>query len=443
MNQTVIRKKRILILCDYLVETGFSTVLTNIFREIDNYFGDKYQYDIIACNWYGDKLPDDYEIKIEEAADIKRVVEYERGETKEVVRRITKSINPYTKVFSAYYHDGREDVFGRNAALSFLRHIDYDLFFIINDIGVVTPMLEVIRKIREDMKSTNRKKFKILYYFPKDHSSYFPGSYNNMEVADRLIAYTDYARNLLKSHSPITKQVGRIYHGVDIYTFRKLSYVDRQEFRQSFFGRSNSDKFIISNINRNQHRKDIPSTILSFVEFKKKVRNSFLYLHMDPLDEKGWNLPKIFAQTELVAGVDYMFTPESMIKEKPDQGFMNCIYNASDVYLTTTHGEGFGLTVLEAMAAETPVIAPKHTAIAEIGQNKIAMLKEFSNHVNLSDNIIRPIVCVEEVVENLVEIFNHPEDNKFAARMIRDYVKDFFSWKHIGQLWIEEFKKIL
>ena len=44
------------------------------------------------------------------------------------------------------------------------------------------------------------------------------------------------------------------------------------------------------------------------------------------------------------------------------------MYNAADLYLTTSLGEGWGLGVTEAMACHTPVAMPRHTSLAEIGE---------------------------------------------------------------------------
>ncbi|NCY12365.1 MAG: glycosyltransferase, partial [Burkholderiaceae bacterium] len=45
------------------------------------------------------------------------------------------------------------------------------------------------------------------------------------------------------------------------------------------------------------------------------------------------------------------------------------MYNASDLYVTTTLGEGWGLTLTEAMATRTPVICPISTSFIEMTDN--------------------------------------------------------------------------
>ena len=45
---------------------------------------------------------------------------------------------------------------------------------------------------------------------------------------------------------------------------------------------------------------------------------------------------------------------------------LNQIYNSIDVMYVATLGEGWGLTITEAMAAYCPVLAPRNTTIPEI-----------------------------------------------------------------------------
>ena len=78
-----------------------------------------------------DKLPDDYEVKKDEAINIKIVEERIDGQLKKVKKRIIKKEGQDTVVYSAYYNDdstdasGQKDIFGRNGMLSMLKHIDY------------------------------------------------------------------------------------------------------------------------------------------------------------------------------------------------------------------------------------------------------------------------------------------------------------------------------
>ena len=54
-----------------------------------------------------------------------------------------------------------------------------------------------------------------------------------------------------------------------------------------------------------------------------------------------------------------------------DKGFLHAFYERADVYVSPTVWEGFGLTLLEAMAAHTPVIASNQGGIISIIEDKV------------------------------------------------------------------------
>ena len=45
---------------------------------------------------------------------------------------------------------------------------------------------------------------------------------------------------------------------------------------------------------------------------------------------------------------------------------LRALYDMSDAYVTTTFGEGFGGPVVEALAYAKPVIAPRHSSLADL-----------------------------------------------------------------------------
>ena len=75
-------------------------------------------------------------------------------------------------------------------------------------------------------------------------------------------------------------------------------------------------------------RKDIPATIFGFLRFKEQHKDSLLYLHMNPKDPLGYDLPAIFSQTPLIEGEDYMFPPKTEENHLLPIEKLNLIYNS-------------------------------------------------------------------------------------------------------------------
>lgn len=306
---------KVLMLVDYNCHTGFATVSHNIKKELKNNFGKNIQLDICAINYFGEPYTED----------------------------------DGTYVISAVKSAPKKDDFGRFGFLKILKDTDeYDGIFIIQDLGVILPMVSVLKTIKEEKIANNKKQFKSIFYFPVD-APLVEKLTEGLEFFDSIVAYTEYGRNeVLRLRPELKKKIKVIPHGNNPKQFFPLPQNEVLEFRKEYFGR-NANKFIITNVNRNQPRKDIPTTIFSFIEAKKQweehqiEKKPFLYLHMHPKDPMGWDIRCILAQTDLIEGEDYKLLDIHLANNGASIEILNKIYNASDVYLTTTLGEGWGL----------------------------------------------------------------------------------------------------
>jgi glycosyltransferase involved in cell wall biosynthesis len=220
-------------------------------------------------------------------------------------------------------------------------------------------------------------------------------------------------------------------------------------FRKEYFG-SNSDKFIVTNVNRNQPRKDIPNTIFGFIEAKKiwekGLPKPFLYLHCHPTDPLGWDLPRILSQTELVENEDYMLLSEEYQHSMVEVEMLNKIYNASDVYLTTTLGEGWGLTYSEAASCKVPIVAPYTTSFVEMSNmgRSAYMLYNIYPCCQQTDSIIREQTDIMEIGEALlkvaINVIANPESHKRKIETNYEWVKNL-EWSNVCKIWIKYFKE--
>jgi len=207
------------------------------------------------------------------------------------------------------------------------------------------------------------KRFKSIYYYPIDGIPK-PEWIDTVNAVDFPITYTKFGFEQSVNRIPELKDRLKIIpHGINPKVFFPAPEQQVQEFRKQFFGPV-ADHFIITNVNRNQQRKDIPATLRAFKEFKKQKPESVLYLHMAAQDQ-GWNLPEVLKMMELDISKDVIL-PQNF---SPSTGFpleiLNLIYNASDCVMSTTVGEGWGLSWTEAMATKTPVVFPNNTCLGE------------------------------------------------------------------------------
>jgi D-inositol-3-phosphate glycosyltransferase len=124
------------------------------------------------------------------------------------------------------------------------------------------------------------------------------------------------------------------------------------------------DVFIVGNANRNQPRKRQDLTIQYFAEWVKeyKVDDAYLFLHIGPTGEHGYDAHQL---------MEYYGLHKRLIRSEPEpwKGITEVelakIYNCFDIQVSTTQGEGWGLTTLEGMACGVPQIVPDWSALGE------------------------------------------------------------------------------
>jgi glycosyltransferase involved in cell wall biosynthesis len=400
---------------DYVARTGFGTVSKNVVKELKKYFDDELELHIIAINYFG--------------------VPYFEDDR--------------TYVVSAKLDDVQNDDYGRYQFLKTLSDNNFDGVFICQDLGVISPIIEVIKSIKKTKKEKNQKNFKSIFYFPVD-CHIFPELTKDLEFFDLLCTYTHFAKDeIVKLRPDLKTSIKVVPHGNNSKDFYPLDFIEVMKFRREYFG-NNSDKFIVTNVNRNQPRKDIPNTIFGFIEAKKTwdkgLPKPFLYLHCHPADPLGWDLKRILSQTELVENEDYMLLPEEYQHSMVEIEMLNKIYNASDVYLTTTLGEGWGLTYSEAASCKVPIIAPYITSFVEMSNmgRSAYMLYNIYPCSQQTDSIIREQTDIMEIAETLhkvaINVIAKPESHQKKIESNYEWAKNL-EWSNVCKIWIKYFKE--
>jgi len=332
---------------------------------------------------------------------------------------------------------GGRDPYGRQKCFDMMaKDFDYDVLFLFQDSFILESLLtQGLPKLRQ------LKNFLALGYYPIDG---VPKKkwVDCMNMLDVPVAYTEYGKkeSILACPS-IANKLQVIPHGANTDDFFPMVETQTEKFRKEYFGK-HASKYIVTNINRNQQRKDIPRCILAFKEFKKLRPNSVLYLHMAANDQ-GWNLPEVIKATGLTLGEDVLLPGNGF---EPNQGFpidvVNRIYNASDVVVSTTLGEGWGLSTVEAMACKTPIIFPSNTVLTEIiGEERGWLVKSGdtpNDHIVLpNDNeVVRPLTDILDMAETMVHVYDNPEEAKTRAETAYKWVTSSLVWsKHIVPMW--------
>lgn len=380
--------------------TGFGTVARNILEAL--YRTGRYEADVFAINYWGD---------------------------------------PHTLPYRLFPAgtNSEKDPYGRQKFVNFAPSMDFDILFLLQD----SFIMDFLPILLPHLKSKRGNNFKSILYFPVD--SILKEKWGqNISGADKIVAYSEFGKSEALKVMPGHEDMLVIPHGVNVKEYFPMPKDQVEAFRKNYF-KSEADKFIITNLNRNQQRKDIPRTIQAFKEFRKYVPDSLLYLHMSMKDQ-GWDLPDVCAQMGLSTTKDVIF-PQNF---GPNQGYprevVNALYNCSDVIVSTTLGEGFGLSWIEAMAAKVPVIMPRNTAMTEFITEERGYLVDSGTNPSLwtiiphDNEVLRPLVDVDDMVKQLLNVYRNREEAKRRADNAYKWVVKDMDWQgSIAKQWVKLF----
>jgi len=405
-------KTRVLAWGDYCASTGFGTVMSNIMRELDK--TGKFDIDVVAVNYDGGPY-----------------------DTQKWPGRVWPAI-------SALRQQGPySDLFGRQVFLDMIARGDYDVVFVIQDTFIVEPIAKQIREIQ----AAKGNSFATIFYYPFDCSPKPTWVTTAVAAFDYPVPYTKYARDETKVFlGEIADKFPYVYHGTNTSDFYPVSKEEKAQLKKEFFGPF-ADKFIVINVNRNQGRKDVGRSLLVLKELKRRgVEDVFFYMHMQETDFGG----SILGMAQAIGvSPETDFTIPNPQQFSAHSGFpievLNKLYNSADAYLTTTLGEGWGLSITEAMAVGLPVVAPANTSINEIlGENergwKVSSGDSPTHWVTKeNDNDrIRPLVNVEKAADAIQEIMEGK--NLERAQAGYEWVIDL-TWENVCKEWVSIFNK--
>lgn len=274
---------------------------------------------------------------------------------------------------------------------------------------------------------------KFILYTPIDRMNVLKSEAEAFKIPDTLLVLSDYAKDTL---SKIGIESHRIYHPIDLKEFPILPKEEVDKFKKEYFKNWNKDAYIIGNINRNQFRKDLARTLYIFKEYSKTDKKARLYLHCNPVDE-GYDIRQTIEEMGILSS-DVQFADISSPAYGLEQETLNKIYQSLNLVISTSKGEGFGFSTVEAMATKKPLLVPNNTSFTELvsGRGNISECKEWVIDYGIS-NCIRSIADSEDMVKQIRKIRTQTDQQQIDEAY--KFVKEELSPKKF----ISEWSKIL
>lgn len=335
------------------------------------------------------------------------------------------------------------DPYGNKMFINSIVKGNYDIIWILNDNYVTNGIAKTLGEVRKKKAAEQKKVPIVVYYYPVDCQVIKEGG-GMLEEADILVAYTHHGKaETVKSMPELASKIREIPHGVDSKVFHPIEKKHVKTLRKKYLN-VGPDTFVVTNINRNTSRKQLPYTFLAFQEFRKKVPNSLLYVHAAFHDqggdlllaarELGFDLKK-----DIIFPVNY--GPGNAISEEA----LNGLYNSADMYLSTHLGEGWGLTISEAMASGTPVVVPNNTCMPQlVGEDEDrGYLYDCNDKIWIDNSGYRVKGNLEDIVSKMHECYN--DGSKFKSDKViaaRQWAEEH-DWENICVKWIDLFDEVI
>lgn len=132
-----------------------------------------------------------------------------------------------------------------------------------------------------------------------------------------------------------------------------------------------TDTFMVTMVAANRGyppRKSWPACLEAFAVFNRRHPESMLYLHTTkkPVINQGMDLPALIKALDVKR---VTFVDETEMAAGISDSQMATVYQASDVLLSPSMAEGFGLPIAEAQACGCPVITQMASSMPELTVN--------------------------------------------------------------------------
>jgi D-inositol-3-phosphate glycosyltransferase len=317
------------------------------------------------------------------------------------------------------------------------------IVFLLYDIVFQVQYLEHLRKAKW--------RSQVVFYSPVESGPIAPEIMQRLGGVSRYVVFTEYGRREIEKSLQVVREsdpafqfpaLDLIPHGVATDKFFPLPDKMEARRRMRLDDTKHRDAFIVLNANRNMPRKRIDLTIHGFALFAKdKPANVKLYLHM-ATEDTGWNV-LILAKRYGIFDRLIMTQADNSRPTFSDEQ-LNFLYNACDVGITTTTGEGWGMPSFEHAATRAAQIVPHHTSLADLWNGAAEFIDPVTTLTYPGNLTHAHIVTPEGVAAALGHLYqNRAHREELAAAAFRNAARPEFNWIEIAERWRQLFAEVL
>lgn len=319
-----------------------------------------------------------------------------------------------------------DDIWGLTRHIELLAKIEPDVCVMVHDANMLISMLFENGYDKDKVLLQYRP---IISYIPVDGYNRPPAWASVLCNVTNVVAMSKFGQDAFPGSQ-------LVYHGVDTDQFWPVSLkrpitvsngaviTSKREAKKAFG--YDPDGFLVLRVDKNSGRKDFASTWKALVPVMKRHRDIQAHFHTEGRSDTGPMLDTLFSREVDLA--PRFFLPDlhnSFIGWEQED--LNALYNAADLFVTTSRGEGFGLTIAEALACGVPVIAQNVSAIPEVvGPGGVLLEPTVQITVPSGQDLwMADVGAFSEAIEDL---YLHRSKRKALGEAGREHVVKSFSW---------------
>jgi glycosyltransferase involved in cell wall biosynthesis len=334
------------------------------------------------------------------------------------------------------------DVFAAFQAQRMIEEINPALVFILHDIWCFEHYLKILGPYRDRLR--------IVGYIPLDGKIINEENAAPLERADRVVVYTEFARKefegafdrLRAKRGGEFPVVDVVPHGVDRNRFhpfpqlKQTSFASpaRAEAKRKVFPdlQDPENSFIVLNASRFDKRKRVDLTVAGFARFAAgKPANVRLCLHHAIMGEPEYDQIKSLVERFELKDRVYL---NPLAGGVVGDDALNLLYNACDVGINTSMGEGWGLVNFEHGAAGAAQIVPDHSACAEVWRGRAEMIQPARRYIPEFSVLEMGEVSAEGVAQALGNLYYDPQRRQqLAQAAYQAALNPEYSWDAIAE----------
>jgi glycosyltransferase involved in cell wall biosynthesis len=340
---------------------------------------------------------------------------------------------------AAANEDPKEEGFGYNKIHEYLDMVNPDIVMIYNDPYTIAKFIESMKHER------GKSPYQLWLYLDQVYTGIAQPLIDLLHKhADRIYCFTETWKQRFLEYGPFP-DVRVLGHAVDATVFTCMSSETRKGVRGNLA--IPDDAIVFLNANRNSQRKRLDLTINGFVGLLKNNPTRPYYLviasNLQPQSGAYYDTQRIFLEELKENGMDmqtfarrFLLIDTSPPNVWSDEA-INQLYNAADIGINTSDGEGFGLCQLEHMYTGAPQIVTDVGAYRDFMDSSVAEFIPPNGKFYFAGGMPHGFSCstfavsaVTEAMQGMIGLLDERRKN------VNDF--KYASWSRVCDQWLED-----